>query len=85
MQKLWRNHGEMMGSHALFGKYLIYEESFCVPFMVRFPGKIQNRVFFGNYVLYIIKNHKMVGVPRTFIFNTLFVVSPHIAKGNQGP
>lgn len=33
------DHGEMMGSHNKFGKLVIYEESFCVPFMVKYPGK----------------------------------------------
>ncbi len=33
------DHGEMMGSHGKMGKLVIYEEAFCVPFMIRIPGK----------------------------------------------
>ncbi|MDF7824618.1 sulfatase [Pontiellaceae bacterium B12227] len=33
------DHGEMMGSHNKFGKLVIYEEAFCVPLMVKVPGK----------------------------------------------
>lgn len=33
------DHGEMMGSHNKFGKLVIYEEAFCVPFMIKYPGK----------------------------------------------
>jgi arylsulfatase A-like enzyme len=33
------DHGEMMGSHNKFGKLVIYDESFCVPFMIKVPGK----------------------------------------------
>lgn len=33
------DHGEMMGSHDRFGKLCIYEEAFCVPFMVKIPGR----------------------------------------------
>lgn len=32
------DHGELMGSHNKFGKLVIYEESFCVPFMIKYPG-----------------------------------------------
>jgi arylsulfatase A-like enzyme len=38
------DHGEMMGSQGKFGKLVIHEESFCVPFMIRFPGRIVNRL-----------------------------------------
>ena len=34
------DHGEMMGSHGLMGKTVHYEESFAVPFIIRWPGKI---------------------------------------------
>ncbi|QHI70117.1 sulfatase family protein [Tichowtungia aerotolerans] len=33
------DHGEMMGSHNKFGKLVIYEEAFCVPLMIKYPGK----------------------------------------------
>lgn len=38
------DHGEMMGSHGKFGKLVLYEESFCVPFLIRFPERIQHRL-----------------------------------------
>ncbi len=34
------DHGEMMGSHGLMYKTLWYDESFKVPFLIRFPNKI---------------------------------------------
>jgi arylsulfatase A-like enzyme len=34
------DHGEMMGSHNLMYKNQIYEESFGVPFLIRYPRKI---------------------------------------------
>lgn len=34
------DHGDMMGSHDLMGKPYIYEESFNVPMIFRWPGKI---------------------------------------------
>lgn len=33
------DHGEMMGSHNRFGKTVIYEEAFCIPLMIKYPGK----------------------------------------------
>ena len=33
------DHGELMGSHDKFGKLRIYEEAFCVPFMIKYPGR----------------------------------------------
>ncbi len=38
------DHGEMMGSQGKFGKLVLYEESFCVPFLIRFPGHIRHRL-----------------------------------------
>lgn len=38
------DHGEMMGSHGRMGKNLIYDESFLVPFMMRYPGVLDHRV-----------------------------------------
>lgn len=35
------DHGEMMGSHGLYGKSVWYDESLLVPFMIRWPGRIQ--------------------------------------------
>ncbi len=34
------DHGEMLGSHSLFGKSVFYDESALVPFIVRYPGRI---------------------------------------------
>jgi arylsulfatase A-like enzyme len=34
------DHGDMMGSHNLMHKNQIYEESFGVPFLIRYPRKI---------------------------------------------
>ena len=33
------DHGELMGSHGYYGKNRIFEESFCVPFLIKYPGK----------------------------------------------
>lgn len=33
------DHGEMMGSQGRFGKLVLYEEAYCVPFMVKYPGR----------------------------------------------
>jgi arylsulfatase A-like enzyme len=38
------DHGEMMGSHGLMGKNVIFEESFLVPFMIRLPGRVEHRL-----------------------------------------
>lgn len=38
------DHGEMMGSHGQMGKNYIYEESFLVPLMIRYPGKLEHRL-----------------------------------------
>lgn len=38
------DHGEMMGSQDKFGKLVIYEEAFCVPYLIRFPGHIRHRL-----------------------------------------
>jgi arylsulfatase A-like enzyme len=35
------DHGEMLGAHGMRGKFNFYEESVRVPFVVRFPGKIE--------------------------------------------
>lgn len=35
------DHGEMLGSHGLRGKFNFYEESSHVPMLIRFPGKIK--------------------------------------------
>jgi arylsulfatase A-like enzyme len=38
---LTSDHGEMLGSHGLRGKFCFYEESSHVPLIVRFPGRIK--------------------------------------------
>ena len=35
------DHGEMLGSHGLRGKFCFYEESSHVPMMIRLPGRIK--------------------------------------------
>lgn len=35
------DHGEMMGSHGLMNKNVWYDESLLVPFLIRWPGRIQ--------------------------------------------
>jgi len=37
------DHGEMLGSHGMRGKFCFYEESSHVPMMIRFPGRIKPR------------------------------------------
>lgn len=34
------DHGEMLGAHGMRGKFNFYEESVRVPFLIRYPGKI---------------------------------------------
>ena len=38
------DHGEMMGSQGKFGKLVIYEESFCIPLLIKYPGKLAHRL-----------------------------------------
>ena len=38
------DHGEMMGSKGLMAKNVIYDESFLVPFMICYPGKLKHRM-----------------------------------------
>ncbi|MDH7571919.1 MAG: sulfatase-like hydrolase/transferase, partial [Armatimonadota bacterium] len=35
------DHGEMMGSHGRMQKGVVYEESFRVPFLIRYPGQLR--------------------------------------------
>lgn len=45
------DHGEMLDSHRLMGKSMIYDESFLVPFMIRYPQKLKhqlNDLMFGS-------------------------------------
>ena len=35
------DHGEMLGAHGMRGKFNFFEESVRVPFLVRYPGKIE--------------------------------------------
>lgn len=37
------DHGDMMGSHGLMYKTVYYEESFRIPLLVRFPGRLTPR------------------------------------------
>jgi arylsulfatase A-like enzyme len=38
------DHGEMLGSHGMRGKFCFYEESSHVPMMLRFPGRIKSGI-----------------------------------------
>lgn len=38
------DHGEMMGSHGRMQKSVFYDESFLVPFIIRYPGRLSPRV-----------------------------------------
>ncbi len=38
------DHGEMMGSQGKFGKLVIYEEAFCIPLLIKYPGKLKHRL-----------------------------------------
>ena len=45
------DHGEMMGGKGLTGKGVIYEESFLVPYIICYPGKLKpqvNDLMFGS-------------------------------------
>jgi arylsulfatase A-like enzyme len=35
------DHGEMMGSHGLYAKSVIFDEAFLVPLMIRFPKRLK--------------------------------------------
>lgn len=37
------DHGEMMGSHGRMGKSVIHEESYRVPYLIRWPEKLKDR------------------------------------------
>jgi arylsulfatase A-like enzyme len=37
------DHGEMMGSHGLYAKSVIFDEAFLVPLMIRFPKRLKPR------------------------------------------
>ena len=37
------DHGEMLGSHGMYGKNMFYEESVRVPFIMRLPGEIPKK------------------------------------------
>jgi arylsulfatase A-like enzyme len=37
------DHGEMMGSHGSMGKAVFWDESFRVPFMIRWPNQLKAR------------------------------------------
>lgn len=36
------DHGELFGAHGRRAKNIFYEEAVRVPFLVRYPGKLQN-------------------------------------------
>jgi arylsulfatase A-like enzyme len=38
------DHGEMMGSHGMLGKNVVYEESLGIPLIMSLPGKLKHRV-----------------------------------------
>jgi len=38
------DHGEMMGSHGLMAKNVFYDEAFLVPFILRYPAKLEPKV-----------------------------------------
>lgn len=38
------DHGEMMGSHDAGAKNVPYEESYLIPYIVRYPEKLENRI-----------------------------------------
>lgn len=38
------DHGEMLSSHGLIGKNVIYPEAFLVPLIIKFPKKMQHRM-----------------------------------------
>ena len=44
------DHGEMLGAHGMRGKFNFYEESVRVPFLVRYPGKINEAQTISNPV-----------------------------------
>lgn len=46
------DHGEMMGSHSKMTKNYVYEESLSIPFIVNFPGKVNQQI-----------NDLLIGVP----------------------
>jgi len=58
------DHGDMMGSHQLWGKSIYYEESFGIPFMVRWPAAIRPR-----------RDDLLLGTPD--IFPTLLGLAGH--------
>lgn len=38
------DHGEMMGSNGKMGKNVVYDESYRVPFIIRYPGVLEHRI-----------------------------------------
>lgn len=44
------DHGEMLGSHGLRGKFNFYEESSHVPMMIKFPGRIKSQTIVDSPV-----------------------------------
>lgn len=44
------DHGEMLGSHGMRGKFCFYEESVHVPLIVKYPKKIQSNTVVNEYI-----------------------------------
>jgi arylsulfatase A-like enzyme len=44
------DHGEMLGSHGMRGKFNFYEESAHIPLILKFPGKIKAGTVVESYV-----------------------------------
>jgi arylsulfatase A-like enzyme len=47
------DHGEMMGSHGMFAKQYMYEESVRVPWLLQVPGKHSNQIIVEKPVSHI--------------------------------
>jgi arylsulfatase A-like enzyme len=44
------DHGEMLGSHGMRGKFNFYEESSHIPMLIRFPGRIKSGTVVDEYI-----------------------------------
>ncbi|TVQ22664.1 MAG: DUF229 domain-containing protein [Spirochaetaceae bacterium] len=68
------DHGEMMGSHGLMNKVVWYEESFLVPFILRWPARLGHRV-----------DDLLIGTPDIFPTLMNMIGSPELVPaGVQG-
>jgi len=68
------DHGEMLGSHGLRGKFCFYEESSHVPMMIRFPGRIKP----GTKVNAPVSNMDLFATILDYLG-----MSPHPSDGNS--